>query len=97
MITACSASSLTCVVICVSFDLQLEKFGVDTVVLKQPATNRVFRAWVEDWEKDLLANLKSMDDVLTRPTADAQLELLRRVNDQGSEAPADVSSEFDVS
>ena len=40
--------------ICVSFDLQLEKFGVDTVVLKQPATNRVFRAWVEDWEKDLL-------------------------------------------
>ena len=54
MITACSASSLTCFVICVSFDLQLEKFGVDTVVLKQPATNRVFRAWVEDWEKDLL-------------------------------------------
>ena len=38
-----------------------------------------------------------MDDVLTRPTADAQLELLRRVNDQGSEAPEDVSSEFDVS
>ena len=52
---------------------------------------------LEDWEKDLVANLKSMDDVLTRPTADAQLELLRRVNDQGSEAPEDVSSEFDVS
>ena len=29
---------------------------------------------LEEWEKDLVANLKSMDDVLPRPTADAQLE-----------------------
>lgn len=33
-----------------SFDLQLEKFGVDLDNLKQPATSRIFRAWVEDWE-----------------------------------------------
>ena len=52
---------------------------------------------LEDWEKDLVANLKSMDDVLPRPTADAQLELLRRVNDQGGETPSEVSEEFDVS
>jgi len=52
---------------------------------------------LEEWEQELLSGLKSMDDVLTRPTADAQLELLRRVNDQGSDTPEDVSSEFDVS
>ena len=52
---------------------------------------------LDDWEKDLMAELKSMDDVLPRPTADAQLELLRRVNDSGSETPEDVSSEFDIS
>ena len=52
---------------------------------------------LEDWEKDLVANLKSMDDVLPRPTADAQLELLRRVNDSGSDTPDEVSEEFDVS
>jgi hypothetical protein len=38
-----------------------------------------------------------MDDVLPRPTADAQLELLRRVNDSGGETPEEVSEEFDVS
>jgi hypothetical protein len=52
---------------------------------------------LEDWEKDLVANLKSMDDVLPRPTADAQLELLRRVNNQGDEPSQEVSEEFDVS
>ena len=34
-----------------SFDLQLKKFGVDMAQLKEPATNRVFCAWVEDWRK----------------------------------------------
>ena len=54
MFALCLTWSLTCFVICVSFDLQLEKFGVDIKELKQPATTRIFRAWVEDWEKDLL-------------------------------------------
>jgi hypothetical protein len=36
-----------------NFDLQLEEFGVDTKALKEPATERVFCAWVEDWEVEL--------------------------------------------
>jgi hypothetical protein len=35
-----------------NFDLQLEKFGVNTNILKKPAVQRIFRAWVEDWEQD---------------------------------------------
>ena len=38
-----------------------------------------------------------MDDVLPRPTADAQLELLRRVTSDESDTPDDVDAEFDVS
>jgi hypothetical protein len=40
-----------------------------------------------------------MDDVLPRPTADAQLELLQRVTQPGTsaEAPSDVDSEFKIS
>jgi hypothetical protein len=33
----------------INFDLQLEKFGVDTSILKEPAVQHIFRAWV-DWE-----------------------------------------------
>jgi hypothetical protein len=33
-----------------NFDLQLETFGVDMGALREPAVERVFRAWVEDWE-----------------------------------------------
>ncbi len=36
-----------------NFDLQLEQFGVDTNALKEPATEHVFRAWVEDWEVEI--------------------------------------------
>lgn len=36
------------------FDLQLDNFGVDINELKKPATERVFRAWVEDWERDCI-------------------------------------------
>lgn len=36
------------------FDLQLESFGVDTSQLKQPAVQRIFYAWVEDWETELI-------------------------------------------
>jgi hypothetical protein len=54
------------------------------------------RPLTED-EQELVADLKSMDDVLPRPTADAQLELLRRVTSDGGDAPEEVSEEFDVS
>ena len=44
-----------------SFDLQLENFGVDLNQLKLPATQRIFRAWFEDWEQN---NLKEQDCVI---------------------------------
>ena len=50
---------------------------------------------LEDWEQELIAELKSMDDVLPRPTPDAQLELLKRI--QGAESNETVDEEFDVS
>jgi hypothetical protein len=34
------------------FDLQLEKFGVNTNILKEPAVERIFHLWVEEWEED---------------------------------------------
>ena len=37
-----------------SFDMNLEKFGVDTTQLKLATYKRIFRAWVEYWEKPLL-------------------------------------------
>ena len=52
---------------------------------------------LEDWEKELVADLKSMDDVLARPTDDAQLELLRRIYNQADEVSEDIDEEFDVS
>ena len=39
---------------CFSFDLQLEDFGVDTEELKEPATKRIFGAWLEEWEKEIV-------------------------------------------
>ena len=50
-------------------------------------------------EQTAVANLRSMDDVLPRPTADAQLELLQRVTQpaDAAEAPSDVDSEFSIS
>jgi hypothetical protein len=35
-----------------NFDLQLKKFGVNTGKLKEQAVQRIFHAWVEDWEED---------------------------------------------
>ena len=46
----------------VSFDHQLENFGVDAEALKKPANARVFRAWLEDWEKEC-RNRKKNDPV----------------------------------
>jgi hypothetical protein len=37
-----------------SFDHQLENFGVNTAELKKPAATRIFRAWLEEWEEELL-------------------------------------------
>ncbi len=36
----------------INFDMQLESFGVDMVVLKKPLIKLVFWAWVEDWEEE---------------------------------------------
>jgi hypothetical protein len=36
----------------INFDLQLEKFGVNTGILKEPAVQRIFCLWVEDWEEE---------------------------------------------
>ena len=50
-------------------------------------------------ENAAIAGIRSMDDVLPRPTPDAQLELLQRVTQpsDGAEAPSDVDSEFSIS
>jgi hypothetical protein len=45
----------------------LEKWGVDLNVLKAKTIRRVFRAWVEDWEKesikhnDVIAEVKLLE------------------------------------
>lgn len=52
-------------------------------------------------ELELIKDLKSMEDVLPRPTADAQKELLERITKGGDangndEIPEDVESELDI-
>ncbi len=37
----------------INFDLQLEKWDVDSDALKEPEVQRVFQAWIEDWEEEL--------------------------------------------
>ena len=34
-----------------AFELHLEMFGIDIATLKEPAVQRVFRAYVEEWEQ----------------------------------------------
>ncbi len=36
----------------INFDLQPEKFGVNTNILKEPAVGPIFCLWVEEWEED---------------------------------------------
>ena len=49
-------------------------------------------------EQTATEGIRSMDDVLPRPTADAQLELLQRVTTPtGNEAPEEINSEFKLS
>jgi hypothetical protein len=47
----------------INIDLQLEKFGVDASILKESAVQRIFCAWVEDWEVEAR---KKNDCVLER-------------------------------
>lgn len=50
-----------------------------------------------DEERATIADLKSMDDVMTRPTADAQKELLDRVRNHGDETDDEaLDAEFNV-
>ena len=50
-----------------------------------------------DEERAAIADLKSMDDVMTRPTADAQKELLDRVRNHGDETDDEaLDAEFNV-
>ena len=49
---------------------------------------------LSDDEKKAVEELKSMDEVLPRPSPDAQKELLDRVRAGSNDAPADVASEF---
>jgi len=53
---------------------------------------------LDEGEQAAIEELRSMDDVLPRPTPDAQLELLQRITQQGStDAPEEVSEEFKLS
>jgi hypothetical protein len=36
----------------IAFDLHLEQFGVNTAALRQPVVQRIFRAFVEEWEQE---------------------------------------------
>ena len=54
-----------------SFDMNLEKFGVDNTVLKLATSKRIFRAWVEYWEKPLL----KINDII------AEVRLLEKYKD----------------
>ena len=50
-----------------------------------------------DEERELVADLKSMDDVMPRPTPDAQKELLDRVRNHGNETDDEaLEQEFNV-
>jgi hypothetical protein len=49
-----------------SFDLQLEEFGVNIAEFTNPIQRRVFRAWLEDWEKPFLENNDSVADARLR-------------------------------
>jgi hypothetical protein len=49
---------------------------------------------LSDEEKESIKELKSMDEVLPRPSADAQKELLDRIRSQGTEMDESVSAEF---
>ena len=53
---------------------------------------------LSEQEADLVAELRSMDEVLARPTPDAQKELLDRIRAGSSNSDADesINDEFDI-
>jgi hypothetical protein len=53
---------------------------------------------LDEKEMELITDLKSMDEVLTRPTPDAQKELLDRIRAGSSNSKADesINEEFDI-
>ena len=53
---------------------------------------------LNEQEMELIADLKSMDEVLARPTPDAQKELLDRIRAGSSNSDADesINEEFDI-
>jgi len=36
----------------INFDMQLQRFDVDTGALKEPAVERIFQVWVKEWEEE---------------------------------------------
>ena len=46
-----------------SFDLRLENWGVDYKALRERKVTRVFRAWVEDWEKEAIKSNDAVSEV----------------------------------
>jgi hypothetical protein len=52
---------------------------------------------LNETEQKAVADLRSMDDVLPRPTPDAQLELLQRITQPATETPSEVNEEFSLS
>ena len=54
---------------------------------------------LDEKELELVADLKSMDEVLPRPTPDAQKELLDRLREGADNSTPDesISDEFDIS
>jgi hypothetical protein len=61
------------------FDLELDKFGVETMALKAAEIERVFQAWVEECVLGLLANLKQharlSEACLVEATSDNNLSI----------------------
>ena len=51
---SCHATYYLLIAFANSFDKQLEQFGVDTNPMKESLKNRIFRVWLEDWEKEIL-------------------------------------------
>tara|TARA_R100000501_G_C2627496_1_gene121436 strand:- start:1068 stop:1262 length:195 start_codon:yes stop_codon:yes gene_type:complete len=49
---------------------------------------------LDEAEMASIAELRSMDDVLPRPTVEAQKELLERIRSLGNETPDEVAKEF---
>jgi len=48
-------------------------------------------------EQELVADLKSMDEVLPRPTPELQHDLLKKITQADGDIDSDISDEFDVS